>query len=155
MRVHALFAAGLLGFAPAASAQVSGTIVIGGGPIGGIITIGGPVVVARPRARVVVVERPVFVSPRAVYVERWHGRGHFRHGRGYSRRVVYYDPRDRVYYDRHRAGCREVEVWERDGRYYRDRDRDYDRRDYDRRDYDRDYDRDDGRRDYRHEGRHR
>lgn len=127
MRVHALLAAGLLGFAPGASAQVSGTIIIGGGPIGGVITIGGPVIVARSRARMVVVERPVWVAPRVVYVERWQGRGHFKHGRGYARRTVYYDPRDRRYYDRHRDGCREVEVWEQDGRYYRDGDRDYDR----------------------------
>jgi len=129
MRVHALFAAGLLGLAPAANAQVSGTIIIGGGPIGGVITVGQPVIVARPRARA------VYVDPRVVYVERWRGKGHFKHGHGYSRRVVYYDPRDRVYYDGHRGGCREVEVWERDGRYYRDRDYDDDDR-YDDRRYD-------------------
>ena len=144
MRVHALFAAGLLGLAPAANAQVSGTIIIGGGPVGGVITIGEPVIVARPRARVVYVDRPVY-SPRVIYVERWRGKGHYKHDR-YARRVVYYDPRDRVYYDRHRKGCREVEVWERDGRYYRDHDgyddRYDDRRDdrYNDRDYDRDYD---------------
>lgn len=139
MRVHALFAAGLLGIAPTAQAQVSGTIILGGGPVGGVITIGEPVILARPRARVVVVERPVVVAPRVVYVERWHGRGHFKHGRAWQRRVVYYDPRDRVYYDRHRRGFREVEVWERDGRYYRD----YDRRGgrYDGRHDDRDEDR--------------
>jgi hypothetical protein len=131
MRVHALFAAGLLGLAPAANAQVSGTIILGGGPIGGVM------------------ERPVYVGPRVIYVERWRGKGHFKHDR-YARRVVYYDPRDRVYYDRHRKGCREVEVWERSGRYYRDHDRDdhrgdrhKDRRDdrYDDRDDDRRYDR--------------
>ena len=127
MRVQALFAAGLLGLAPAANAQVSGTIIIGGGPIGGVITVGQPVIVARPRARV------VYADPRVVYVERWHGNGHVKHGHGYSRRVVYYDPRDRVYYDRHRGGCREVEVWEREGRYYRDGDR-YDDRYDDRHD---------------------
>jgi hypothetical protein len=146
MRVHALFAAGLLGLAPAANAQVSGTIILGGGPIGGVITIGEPVIVARPRARVVVVERPVYVGPRVVYVERWRGKGHFKH-HGYARRVVYYDPRDRVYYERHHKGGRRVEVWERDGRYYRDHDRDDDR--YDRRrdrDDDRSDDRDDDRR---------
>ena len=130
MRVHALFAAGLLGLAPPASAQVSGTIIIGGGPIGGVITVGEPVIVARPRARVVVVERPVYVDPRVIYVERWRGKGHFKHGHGYNRRVVYYDRRDRVYYDRHRRGCDKVEVYERGGRYYRDRD--YDDRDDDR-----------------------
>jgi len=137
MRVHALFAAGLLGLAPAANAQVSGTIIIGGGPVGGVITIGEPVIVARPRARVVVVDRPMYVDPRVIYVERWRGKGHFKHGHGYNRRVVYYDRRDRVYYDRHRRGCDRVEVYERDGRYYRDHDRDDDRYDdrYDDRRY--------------------
>jgi hypothetical protein len=151
MRVHALFAAGLLGLAPAANAQVSGTIILGGGPIGGVITIGEPVIVARPRARVVVVERPVY-GPRVIYVERWHGRGHFKHDR-YARRVVYYDPRDRVYYDRHHRGYRKVEVWERDGRYYRDYDRDHDR--YERRRDDRRGDRDDDRYGRRDGRRHR
>ncbi len=113
MRVHALFTAGLLGIAPVAHAQVSGTIIIGGGPIGGVITIGEPVIVARPRARVVVVERPVY-GPRVVVVERWRGKGHYKHRHGYARQVVYYDPRHRVYYDRHRRGCHEVEVWARD-----------------------------------------
>ena len=107
MRVHALFAAGLLGLAPSANAQVSGTIIIGGGPVGGVITVGQPVIVARPRARV------VYVEPRVVYVERWRGKGHFKHGHGYAKRYVYYDPRDRVYYDGHRKGCHWVEVWER------------------------------------------
>lgn len=104
MRVHALFAAGLLGIAPAAQAQVSGTIIIAGGPIGGVIRIGEPVIIARSRARVVVVERPIY-GPRVVVVERRHGRGHFKHGRCYARGVVYYDPRDGRYYhsrDRHR-----------------------------------------------------
>ena len=88
-------------------------------------------IVARPRAtRVVVVDRPVYVDPRVIYVERWRGKGHFKHGHGYNRRVVYYDRRDRVYFDRHRRGCDRVEVYERDGRYYRDRD--YDDRDDDR-----------------------
>ena len=151
MRVHALFAAGLLGLAPAANAQVSGTIIIGGGPIGGVITVGEPVIVARPRARVVYVERPVYVEPRVVYVERWRGHGHFKHRHGYAKRYVYYDPRDRVYYDGHRKGCRKVEVWERDGRYYRDRDNDR----YQDRDDERYDDRYDDRRDDRYDDRYR
>ena len=147
MRVHALFVAGLLGIAPAANAQVSGTVIIGGGPIGGVITIGEPVIVARPRARVVVVDRPVYAGHRVVVVERWRGKGHFKHHRGYARRVVYYDPRNQVYYDRHRRGCHEVEVWERSGRYYRDRDDD--------RRYDRDDDRDRDRYQDRYDSRRR
>lgn len=168
MRFTALVTAGAIAFAPAtqADAQVSGTIVIGGGPIGGVVHIGEPRIV-RPRGRVVVVERH---APRVIVVEKW-GKGR-RHG--HVRRMVYYDRRYDRYYDRYRPGLIEIYVYEHKGRYYRydddhyrdrDRWRDRDDRRHDRdrwddrrgrdRDRDRDWDRDRDRNRDRDRGRDR
>jgi hypothetical protein len=145
MRMPLLLAAGALAFAPAPSqAQVSGTVIIGGGPVGGVIHVGEP----RYRREVVVVERR---APRVIVVERVYRHKHKRHpiwryrDRGrYERVIVYYDRRHDRYYDRHRPGLVEIHVVARGGRYYRlydddrrryrdDDDRRYDRDDYDRR----------------------
>ncbi len=122
MRFVSMLTAGALAMMPAlASAQVSGTIVIGGGPVGGVIRIGEP--------RVVVVDR--HPPPRIIVVERWHGRYHrgFDHRRA-QRRVVFFDRRHNVYYDRYRPGLIEIRVFAFGGRWYQDDGR-FDR--YDRR----------------------
>ncbi|HEX9894960.1 MAG TPA: hypothetical protein VGA78_13605 [Gemmatimonadales bacterium] len=146
MRIPALMTAGALALLPARSdAQVSGTIVIGGGPVGGVVTFGQPVIV-RPRGgRVVVVERYA-PHPRVIVVERWRKPKH--HQRHFARRVVYYDRGAHVFYDRYRPGLIEVAVFFNDGRFYRDYDdvrgyRDRGRYDdrYRHRDGDRDRDR--------------
>ena len=111
MRFTALVTAGTIALLPARSeAQVSGAVVIGGGPVRGVVTVGAPVVVER------------HVYPRVVVVERWHKHKHFHKHKHYVRRVVYYDRRAHVYYDRYRPGLIEVETYYRDGRYYRDSD---------------------------------
>ena len=70
--------------------------------------------------RVAVAERD---HPRVIVVERLHrGRGYWRH-HGFRRFIAYYDQDGGTYYDRydHRfPALREVAVYERDGRYYRD-----------------------------------
>jgi hypothetical protein len=134
MRFTTWVMAGALALLPArSSAQVSGAVVIGGGPIGGVVTFGHPVVV-RPRGYVVV---PRYYPPaRIVVVERYRKhRGH--HWGRNDRRVVYYDRGARIYYDRYRPGLYEVPVYYRDGHYYGECDRDH------YRDRDRYYDRDD------------
>ena len=122
MRTLALLAAGALTLFPLrAEAQIRGTIIIGGYPVGGVIRIGEPA--PRYPRRVVVIERE---APRVVVVERWKGHRHNRHCRHEQRQghVIYYDRRDHVYYDRFRPGLAELDVYEHDGRYYRpDRDR--------------------------------
>lgn len=156
MRFTALVTAGTLALLPARSdAQVSGAVVIGGGPVRGVVTVGAPVVVER------------HVYPRVVVVERWHKHKHVHKHKHYVQRVVYYDRRAHVYYDHYRPGLIEVPVYYGGGRYYhrdydgyrrvrgsyddrydrsrdRDWDRDHDRRngDWDDDDYDRDRDRD-------------
>jgi len=119
MRPSFLLALAVAGFVPAsAAAQVSGTIVIGGAPVGGVITFGVPYQVG-PARRVVVVER--YAPTRIVVVERWRGPKHFRRhdAQRYRRSAVWYDRRGGGYYDRARPGFVRVEVYERDGRYYR------------------------------------
>ena len=122
-----LTAAGL--FPATAAAQVSGAIVIGGLPVGGVITFGVPRRVSGPARRVIIVER--HGPARIVVVERWRPSKHdFRRYERYNRRAVWYDQRGGRYYDRARPDLRRVEVYERGGRYYRpddDRDR-HDRR---------------------------
>ncbi len=119
---------------PLNAQQVSGEVVVRGGPVAGRVIVGDeyssyhrPVIVYRraPTRRVVVVERygPRVVErygPRVIVVERFrhhHGRHWKRHG--YRPVVVYYlDGRyyDRI--DRRHPGIREVVVFERHGRYY-------------------------------------
>lgn len=120
MRMLTLLAASALVLLPFdADAQVRGTIIIGGYPVGGVIRIGEPV--PRYPRRVVVVERE---APRVVVVERWKKHKHNRHCHHdrYRQRVIYYDRYDHVYYDRYdrrRPGLVELQVYEHDGQYYR------------------------------------
>ena len=93
----------LLSTAPA-TAQVSGTVVVNGGPIRGAIAVGEPVFVPRPvviyqpvRGRRVEVAR---YAPQVVYIERGHG----RHGKSAQ------------WYRRH--GYRPVTLFYSDGRYF-------------------------------------
>jgi hypothetical protein len=140
----------LLGARPALAQRVQADIRIGGGPISGRVIIGD-----RYRYR----PREAYIPVRRVYVERVRFRdrgrreGWFKKFRRSARVVVFYDRRDDCFYDRYRPGYREIEVFERDGRYYwPDEDRYYDDR-YDSR-YDGRYDsRYDPRYDPRYDGR--
>jgi hypothetical protein len=119
MRLTGVLVVGVLAWgAVPVEAQVSGAIIIGGGPLGGIITFGERRPVVR---KVVVVERH---APRVIVVERLHPRRHryhpaWRYRGGHERVIVYYDLRQRVYYDRpYRPGLVALEVvWDGD-RYY-------------------------------------
>lgn len=113
--------------APVHAQRVEAGVVVRSGPVAGHVVLrDGYSTYRRPTARrVVVVERP-----RVVVVER--ARGHWSHKhwtrRGYRPVTVYYW--DGRYYDRpigHRHGVHTIVVWERDGRFYRDYDRHYDR----------------------------
>jgi hypothetical protein len=129
MRLPILLALTAAAILPAnAAAQVSGTIVIGGLPVGGVVTFGSPRWVPGPARRVVVMER--HAPGRVVVVERWRPSKHYYRGdhRRYSRAEVWYDQRAGRYYDRVRPGLRRVVVYERDGRYYRHDDDKRDRR---------------------------
>ena len=130
MRPSFLVALAAVGLGPgSAAAQISGTIVLGGLPVGGVITFGVPHRVLGPARQVVIVERPG--PARVVVVERWRQPKHYRatHHPRYDRRVVWYDHRARSYYDRARPGLIRIEVYHRDGRYYRMDDEDRDWRD--------------------------
>jgi hypothetical protein len=130
MRLSFLLALAAAGLVPGrTAAQVSGTIVLGGLPVGGVITFGVPYRVLGPARRVVIVERPG--PARVIVVERWRQPKHYRrdHHQRYDRRVVWYDRRAGFYYDRVRPGLVRVEVYHRDGRYYRPDDDGRDRRD--------------------------
>ncbi|MGH7656937.1 MAG: hypothetical protein ACREL6_01795 [Gemmatimonadales bacterium] len=135
---------------PAEAQRVSADIIIGNGPVAGRVIVGRPHIRHHGR-RVVVVDR---FAPRRYVVHRYRvkhvGRGHayghvrgLRYLPGYHPIRVYYDVRGDRYYDHRRPGLREVVLYERGGRYYRDwddrHDRWYDDDDY--RDRDRDYDR--------------
>ena len=116
----------------AAAAQVSGTVVVNGGPVRGAIAVGEPVFVPRP----VVIYQPVRgrrievarYAPQIVYVERGHGRHgkstHWYRRHGFRPVTLFYsDGRyfDLVYVDRayRRGGLfLPVTVWERRGRFY-------------------------------------
>ncbi len=140
MRTTLLMALGCLALVPATSvAQVSGTIVVGGLPVGGMIQFGPqPYAYYRPRPRML-----YGYAPRVIVVERWRGHKHgddFRHMRWGT---VWYDRMDGRYYDGYRPGLVEIRVYEREGRYYQPYDgRDDDRYD-DRRERHRGRDRDD------------
>jgi hypothetical protein len=115
-----------------ASAQVSGAVVINGGPVQGQIAVGEPVFAPRP----IIIYQPVRgrrmevarYAPQVVFVERGHGRNgkpdswYGRHG--YRPVTLYYSQGSYftlIYADRgYRRGgyFRPVTVWERGGRYY-------------------------------------
>ena len=106
---------------PLQAQDVSGEVVVRGGPVTGRVVIGDQYSGYRP-ARRVMAER---YAPRVIRVERLrhhHGK-HWKRGKhaGYRRTIVYYV--DGRYYDRadrHHARAYEVVVYQRDGRYYRD-----------------------------------
>jgi hypothetical protein len=148
-----LLSALLLG-QPAHAQQVLADVVLQTGPVAGHVVIGNGystygrqrVIYRRPPVRrVVVVER----APRVIMVERtrYHRRVEWTRF-GYRPVTLYYV--DGRYFDRsfNRAGVRQVVVYERGGRYYRecdedelyDRDERYDgdRRELGRHDYHRD-----------------
>jgi hypothetical protein len=113
----------LLAARPAPAQMVQAGVVIRSGPVSGHLIVGepAPVVVYRePVRRVVVVDR---YAPRVIVVESVRGpRGRAYGWRRYHYRpvVVYYV--GYRYYDRWfggRPGLRRVEVYERDGRFYR------------------------------------
>jgi len=140
---------------PAQAQQVLADIVLHSGPVAGHVFIGDAystygrqrVIYRRPPVRrMVVVEQ----APRIIVVEgaQYRGRAEWRRF-GYRPVTLYYV--DGRYFDRsfNRPGLRQVVVYERGGRYFRDWDQDdrYHRDRYDRDRYDRDrYDRD------RHDG---
>lgn len=137
MRVPVLLALGALVLAPLRSeAQVSGTIVISGLPVGGFVRFGHP--------RHGYYGRP---GPYAqvVVVERWPKHRHSNAWRHLERRTLWYDRHDGIYYDGYRRGLVEVQVYVHDGRFYRaeEHGRDRDDRWDDRRDRRHGSDRDD------------
>ena len=115
-----------------AAAQVSGVVVVDGGPVRGAIAVGEPVFAPRPiviyqpvRGRRVEVAR---YAPQVVFVERGHGR-HGKSAQWYQRHgyrpvtLFYSEGRyfDLVYANRgYRRGGYfiPVTVWERGGRFY-------------------------------------
>ena len=145
---------------PLSAQRVIADIRIGGGPVAGHVIIGdrGDY---RPRPRGYEYERArVIRVERVSFRDRGRRNGWFKDFRRHARIVVvYYDRRDDRYYDRYygRGGLREIEVYERDGRFYRPDDDDrydnndrYGRDDRSGRDRDRDRDRNRGRdRDWR------
>ncbi|MEO8296015.1 MAG: hypothetical protein ABI613_10920 [Gemmatimonadota bacterium] len=118
---------GLLVTSTADAQLVSADIHIGTGPVASRLLIGERYPSYhrsygyRTPARFVV-ERH---APRRIVVERFHGGRGFERSR-YHQVRVYYDGRDR-YYDGYGDGLREVTLYERDGRYYRDCERNDDR----------------------------
>jgi hypothetical protein len=125
----------LLVVQPAHAQQVLADVVLQTGPVAGHVVIGNGystygrqrVIYRRPPVRrVVVYER----APRVIVVERtrYHRRAEWTRF-GYRPVTLYYI--DGRYFDRsfNRAGMREVVVYERGGRYYRECDEDerYDR----------------------------
>ncbi len=150
----------MAGASQAGAQQVSADIRIGTGPVSGRVILGDDPYILRRRH-----DRDVYiVQPRVIVVERirprgngWH-RGWYKQFRRDARLVViYYDRRSDRFYDRGRPGYRQIEVWERGGRFYRfddDRDdRDYRRDGYDDRWEDRWDDRRDDRWDDRRDDR--
>jgi hypothetical protein len=134
----------------AAAQRVTADIRIGSGPVEGRVVVRDPDY-RYPRTRVE--DRSRYHQHRGyreVEVIRIHGRRGWMHQRGYRAITVWYDSdRDRYFDGRHddRDGLRAVVIYEREGRFYRDDDRD--RHDRDWRD-----DRNDGRhhRDHQHYG---
>jgi hypothetical protein len=125
-----LVAAVLLGTPLVLSAQhVTADIAIGSGPVSGRILIGDPY----PHHDVVVHRHP---AHRPVYREVIIIRGHRGHGwyrrHGYRTVRVWYDATHHAYYSvhpgRNYSGLREIEVYERDGRYVHEVREEYGRR---------------------------
>lgn len=89
---------------PAQAQRVEANVIVRSGPVA------GRVVYRRPVERIIVVER----------VHRHRGPGYWRH-HGYRPVTLYY--MDGRYFDRrlgYRPGMREIVVYQREGRYYRD-----------------------------------
>ena len=137
---------------PVSAQRVIADIRIGGGPVAGHVIIGDRGEY-RPRPRGY--DGYGRYEPRIIRVERVYFRdrgcryGWYKDFRRHARVVVvYYDRREDRYYDRGgRPGLREIEVFERDGRFYRpddddryDNDGRYDRDRGQNRDRDRDRD---------------
>jgi hypothetical protein len=132
---------------PAQAQQVLADVVLQSGPVAGHVVIGDGystygrqrVVYRHPPVRRVVVVEP---APRVIVVERarYRSQGEWRRF-GYRPVTLYYV--DGRYFDRSfdRGGVRQVVVYERGGRYYRECDWDdryeRDRYDRDRHDHDR------------------
>ncbi len=133
---------------PLQAQQVAANVVVRSGPVAGHVVIGNgystyrrPVVYRQVPERVIVVER---VVPRVLVVERLrpnrHGHGRVWRREGFRPVVVYYS--EGRYYDRYERGWpdrREVVVYQRNGRLYREGKDDRD----DARDHHGDRDRDD------------
>lgn len=102
-----------------AQTTVEGGVVVRSGPVTAGVDVGSPpptVVYTEPVREVIVVER--------MHVPRGNAYGWWRK-HGYRQVTVYYDG-DRYYsrrYDRH-PGLRAIVVYEREGRYYQEEDRD-------------------------------
>jgi hypothetical protein len=118
---------------PAHAQQVLADVVLQSGPVAGHVVIGNGYS-TYGRQRVIYRRTPV---RRVVLVERtrYHGRAHWTRF-GYHPVTLYYV--DGRYFDRYfdHAGVRQVVVYERGGRYYRECDED-DRYDRDRHERDR------------------
>jgi hypothetical protein len=130
---------------PAQAQQVRADIILRSGPVASHVFIGNGYS-TYGRQRVVyrrVPVRRVVLAPRVIVVERvrHHGYGDWRRF-GYSPVTLYYI--DGQYFERgfYRPGLREIVVYERGGRYYREGDenaryhRDHDERQHDRYDWD-------------------
>jgi hypothetical protein len=104
---------------------IGGTIAVRSGPVSASVAFGGYPYYP-PRRRVLVVDN---YAPRVIVVQRLphRGYGYWRH-RGYRTTTVWYDQRRDCYYAGPVArypGLSQVDVYERDGGYYRaDQDRD-------------------------------
>lgn len=119
-----LIAAALQGLPVAAQAQhFVADIGIQQGAVSGHVVIGGPGYV-RPRAQIEIRSgyHPYPEARTVVVYRRYEGREWY-HRRRYRPVRMWYDGRHDRYYDRYDercAGLREVEVYEYQGRYYRD-----------------------------------
>jgi len=139
----------LFAASPAQAQRVSADVRIDGRPVAGRLFIGDwrEWYRGRPRPVVVVPSRPIYVERIRVpgpdlreewfkHREHWvkHRDDWFKHRRDWFRQrnewvnnfqrdarvlMVYYDGRDDCYYDRYRQGLEQVDIYERDGRYYR------------------------------------
>jgi hypothetical protein len=106
-----LLALGALVLAPLRTeAQVSGTIVISGLPVGGFVRFAHPWhgYYGRPHR-----------YAQVVVVERWPKHRHRNDWRHLERRTLWYDRHDGIYYDGYRRGLVEVQVYAGHGRHYR------------------------------------
>jgi len=125
-----LVAAVLLGAPLTLRAQhVSADIAIGSGPVSGRILIGDPY----PHRDVVVHRHPAYrpVYREVIIIREHRGHGWYRR-HGYRPVRVWYDATHHHYYTvhpgRNYSGLREIEVYERDGRYVHEVRDDYGRR---------------------------